>query len=234
MRITILNLWGFFDWNNRKDHIIDYLRSINPDVVLFQEVVFLPEESPFTQAKQIIEALGMPYRHESITRLQKSPHYAAYREGLTAASRHPIVATESYTLPQDARDEHQRIIQLVDVQDPSGDILKLANIHLSVTDKHDFAMPQLKMIIKALAYRNEQRILAGDFNIHGMHGLHEHRKIWEPAYRLCDTKEYISFPETDDRLDYFIVPQHHKTGHPFTSSDGLSDHRAVSIDILSI
>lgn len=232
MRITTLNLWGYFKWNERKDKIVQYLKETQSDVILFQEAVYLPEESAVSQVHQLSEALGLPYRSESITRLQASPHYAAYREGLSILSRYPITSSDTISLLQEPDDEHQRILQMVDIDTPNGTV-KLANIHLSITDTKNFAMTQLSEILTLLGNRNEQRIMAGDFNIHGMHGLENYHELWDKEYRLVTEPEYISFPEAGDRLDYFLLPKHYAADAVHVSPDGLSDHRAVTVDIVS-
>ena len=46
LTLTSFNLQGFEEWERRKPLIVENLSQVNPDVVFFQEAVFLPEISP--------------------------------------------------------------------------------------------------------------------------------------------------------------------------------------------
>ena len=98
MRVTSLNLRGFFDWQARAPRIEAYLRQADPDVILFQEVVFLPEVSAFTPADLLNRRLHYPFHHASITRLQVGRAYPVYPAGLALLSRFPVPTTEALAL----------------------------------------------------------------------------------------------------------------------------------------
>ncbi|MGN6445155.1 endonuclease/exonuclease/phosphatase family protein, partial [Amnibacterium sp.] len=93
MRITTLNLQGFLDWDARAPRIAAFLRGVDPDVVLFQEVVYLPDVSPYSPVELLNRELRMPFRHEAITRLQRGRAHPVYREGLALLSRVPLAST---------------------------------------------------------------------------------------------------------------------------------------------
>lgn len=227
MRITSLNLRGFFDWEQRSPRVIEFLRRTAPDVILFQEVVYLPDESPFSPVELLNRSLRYPYRHSAITRLQSSPTYGVYREGLAVLSRLPIPTTEALVLRHEDHDPHHRIVQFVDVQD--GAVThRLADVHLSVRD--DFALHHLQELLAILAGRGEQRIIGGDFNVNH---LEQHRALWHDDYVLTsEIERYVSYPHSQQANDYFLVPRSYAIDDMQLSSGDLSDHRALTVDLI--
>lgn len=221
-----LNLQGYFDWDDRADHIIRHIRRANPDVILFQEVVYLPEESPYTQVSLLNRLLKYPFYHGSVTRLQPSPHYANYREGLAVLSRLPIATTEALVLKRESDDPHNRIVQFIDVLDDERTV-GLANVHLSVRGDH--AAHHLQEALDIMSERDEKRIIAGDFNNIPME---QHSGLWREDYVISTSlHRYISYPGEHSTIDYFLVPKEYELESLGLSHDGLSDHRALTADI---
>ncbi|HEV7624433.1 MAG TPA: endonuclease/exonuclease/phosphatase family protein [Amnibacterium sp.] len=226
MRITSLNLQGFADWEARMPRVAAYLQQAAPDVILFQEVVWLPEVSPVTQVDLLGRALGYPYRHESVTRLQRGRVVEDYREGLALLSRHPVPATEALVLHHEQGDPHQRIVQLADV-DVDGITWPLMNVHLSVRD--DFALHNLEEVLRMQEARGERRILGGDFNVNH---LERHAHLWRGWGRLTsEGRDYMSRPLSHENDDYFLVPDRYTIESVRISGDDLSDHRALTVDL---
>jgi endonuclease/exonuclease/phosphatase family metal-dependent hydrolase len=225
MKLTTLNLYGFFGWNERETHILTYLQKIQSDILFFQEVVFLPSESMYSQPAILNETLGYEYVHISIPRLQASEHYPEYREGLAVLSKFPIINTEVLSFKSQPADPHQRLVQFIDAK-IDGKIVKFANLHLSLAD--EFLRLQLEELFEILNARGEKRIIAGDFN--SSH-LEAHADIWGDEYTLSTDTPYISYPSEDKRIDYFLVPSEYSIGDVEVSGDGLSDHRAVTVAV---
>ncbi|HEY8317824.1 MAG TPA: endonuclease/exonuclease/phosphatase family protein [Amnibacterium sp.] len=227
MRITSLNLQGFTDWEARMPRVVAYLRSMAPDVILFQEVVWLPEIAPVTQLDLLSREMDYPYRHQSVTRLQRGRVTADYREGLGLLSRHPVPSTEALVLHHEQGDPHQRIVQLADV-DVDGTTWPLMNVHLSVRD--DFALHHLEEVLRMQEARHERRILGGDFNVDH---LERHRELWRGWARLTSEQlDYLSRPLSRETDDYFLVPDRYEIAAVQISGDGLSDHRALTVDLI--
>jgi endonuclease/exonuclease/phosphatase family metal-dependent hydrolase len=221
-----LNMRGFFEWDERANRIADYIKKENPDIVFFQEVVYLPEESPYTQVSLLNRELKYPYYQGSITRLQESPHYEVYREGLATLSRYPLVSSESIVLKQEEGDPHNRLVQLFDIAIDES-IVKFANVHLSV--RHDRALHHLQEVFGILEQRHEKRIIIGDFN---MEHLERHAHLWRDNYTLSTSlKDYVSFPDEHKTIDYLLVPKEFELEWLRLSDDGLSDHRAIIADV---
>jgi endonuclease/exonuclease/phosphatase family metal-dependent hydrolase len=227
MKLTTLNLQGFTDWHQRKPEIVDYLKTTDPDVILFQEVVFIPEISAFNQVQLLNKELEYPFEHSAVTRLQPSKEYTTYREGLSVLSKYPITKTDTIVLKKEPGDEHNRIIQLVDVL-MNDDSILIANVHFSLTDDTDFATAHLKETLEIIADKDEERIIAGDFNIDHLEQLSD---IWSEHYEASTKVPYISYPTMHKRNDYILVPKPFTFKDLSTSGDTLSDHRAVTVRI---
>lgn len=226
MKLTTLNLQGFDDWNDRHAHISRYLHDQQPDIILFQEVVYLPEVSPFTQPQLLNQSLHYPYHQSDVSRLQRGVDYPVYREGLGILSRHPIVSSETIVLQQAQGDEHNRIITLVDLF-VDGQVVKIANVHFSLTDDTDFATAHLQETLSIIGARNEQRIIAGDFNMSDLDAVNA---IWQESYIASTAVGYATFPSMDNkRIDYVLLPKEYEFDTIETSGDGLSDHRALTV-----
>ena len=226
MRVTSLNLRGFFDWQARVPRIEAYLRQADPDVILFQEVVFLPEVSPYTPADLLNRRLQYPFRHGSVTRLQVGRQFPVYREGLALLSRLPVPTTEALALRHEEGDPHQRIVQLFDVQE-DGQLWRFADVHLSVKD--EFAINHLKELLGILDARGERRILGGDFNVNH---LERQARLWRDHYVLTtQVQQYVSYEATQQANDYFLVPNEYRIDAIQLSGDDLSDHRALTVDV---
>jgi endonuclease/exonuclease/phosphatase family metal-dependent hydrolase len=227
MKIVSLNLRGYVDWPERLPRIVSYLQAERPDLVLLQEVVYLPDVSPYTQLDSLNEVLGFPYRHASVSRLQPSKQFGAYREGLGVLSRFPVTQSETLILLHEAADPHNRLVQFFDVEVGADEPWKFANVHLSVRD--DYALHQFEEVLGILKSRGEKRIVAGDFNINH---FERRGRLWREDYVLTsEVEQYVSFAGSHQANDYFLVPKDHELGSIRLSGDGLSDHRALAVVI---
>ncbi|MDB5162455.1 MAG: hypothetical protein JWO54_230 [Candidatus Saccharibacteria bacterium] len=227
MRITTLNLQEFHTWQIRQPAIIKYLQVQSPDIIFFQEVVYLPNISHYNQAQLLNQTLGYPAEHSVISRLQASTVHETYREGLAALSKYRITKSDTIILKQAEGDEHNRIIQLLDLEVDSK-IVKVANVHFSITDITDFATAHLLETLDILATRGEERIIVGDFNLSN---LNETAEVWGDKYRCSNEVEYISYPSMNKSTDYALIPKAYTFTNIEISNDDLSDHRALTIDI---
>jgi len=227
MKLTTLNLQGFTDWQQRKPEIVEYLKITDPDVILFQEVVFIPDISPLNQVQILNEELNYPYEHSAVTRLQPSHEYTTFREGLAMLSKYPVTKTDTVVLKQEVGDEHNRILQLADLRIGDHAVL-LANVHFSLTDTTDFATAHLKETLEIIKNKEEERIIAGDFNIDHLEQLSD---IWDEQYEASTKIPYVSYPAMNKRNDYILVPKPLVFAELSTSGDELSDHRAVTVEI---
>ena len=50
LRLMTLNLWGYEQWDNRKDAVLSLINRQSPDVIALQEVQLDMKKSPVSQA----------------------------------------------------------------------------------------------------------------------------------------------------------------------------------------
>ncbi|MDB5187395.1 MAG: hypothetical protein JWM07_867 [Candidatus Saccharibacteria bacterium] len=228
MKITFssVNVQSFTDWEDRKPNIIDYVKQTDPDVVLFQEVTFLPQINAENQVSILNKSLGYLYENSAVTRLQASTEFENYREGLGLISKYPILKSETFILKQQSHDEHQRIVQLVDILCDEK-VVKFANVHFSISDR-DESLPRehLHELLQVLESRGETRIIGGDFN---MNEIDLNADLWHDTYVSSSVTPYITYPSMNKRIDYFLLPKEYSFISITTSGDGLSDHRALTV-----
>lgn len=222
IKLTSLNLQGFVDWSDRKPKILEYLRSENPDIILFQEVVFNPALSPYNQVEELNQALGYSYEHHAVVRLHNSVTATNHREGLSVISKFPIMYGQTVILLQDPDDEHTRIFQRIDFK-VSSRLIPVVNIHFS--NRTTFATAQLGELLDYLEAREETPILAGDFNL--IDGIPRLDQLQGYSDSLSYSK-YVSYPGLPKPLDYILIPSSYEFGSGSVSPDGLSDHRALT------
>lgn len=227
MKLTTLNLQGFTDWQRREPKIINYLKQEDPDLIFFQEVVYIPEISAYNPVQLLNKSLHYLFEHSSITRLQVGLEYPTFREGLSILSRAPITKTDTIILKKAPGDEHNRIVQLADVF-MNDRVIKFANVHFSITDVTDFATPHLVETLDILQARGEQRIIAGDFNLSDLENA---RHVWQDSYVSSESVPYVSFPSQNKRIDYVLIPKKYSFTNITVSDDLLSDHRALTVTI---
>lgn len=224
MKVTTLNLQGFTNWSEHKPNVLEYLRTEQPDFIFFQEVVYVPQISADTQVADLNKDLRYMFEQSSVTRLQVGLEYPVFREGLAVLSKHPIVKSDSLILKQAEGDEHNRLIQLVDIF-VDGTVVKLANIHFSLTDIADFATAHLQETLEILHSRGEKRIIAGDFN---MTNLQECAALWEDDYTASSNTPYVSFPGESKTIDYILIPKENAFESISATPNALTDHCAVT------
>lgn len=224
---TTLNLQGFNDWQQRQPAILDYLQQTDADIVVFQEVVYLPEISVLNQVQLLNQTLHYPSLHSAVTRLQVGLDYPVYREGLAFISKHPVISTDTIILKQAEGDEHNRIVQLIDLL-INGEVVKFANVHFSITDYVDFATEHFKETLELLKARGEQRIIIGDYNLNS---IDESATFWKEDYSASTVVPYISFPQMNKRIDYALIPIHYRFESISVSSETLTDHTALTVTV---
>ncbi|MFZ1250133.1 MAG: endonuclease/exonuclease/phosphatase family protein [Candidatus Microsaccharimonas sp.] len=230
LTLTSLNLQAFENWEERSPKIIEYLSKVKPDVIFFQETVFLPSVSPHNQAQLLNQTLGYPFEDSAISRLQVGVDYPTYREGLALLSKYPISSSDTLILKKSEGDTLNRILQMIDIK-IGKHILRLGNVHFSITDVVDYATPHLKETLEILASRHEKRILMGDFNLSY---LEDSSDLWGEEYIASTEVPYITYPswhEGPKRTDYALIPNECSFDSIEVSGDGLSDHRALTVVI---
>ena len=224
VKLSTLNLQGFVNWSQHKPAVLEYFQNEQPDVIFFQEAVYLPEVSIYNQVQELNQDLHYLFEHSNVTRLQVGKDYPVFREGLAVLSKYPVVKSDAIILKQAAGDEHNRIIQMVDLF-VDGSIVKFANIHFSLMEIADFATPHLQETLEIIASRGEKRIIAGDFNISDLQST---AHLWQDHYTASTTTPYVSFPADNKTIDYILIPNEYAFESVTATPNALTDHCAVT------
>jgi exodeoxyribonuclease III len=147
--------WNVNSVRQRTEHLLRYLKEVNPDVLCLQELKCVDAAFPLTE----VEAFGY--------------NVAVYGQkgfnGVAILSKAPLEVTRG--LAGDASDEHARYIEAV-IPDGAG-IIRVASLYLPNgnppnTDKYAYKlawMDRLKAHARSLLALEEPVVLAGDYNV---------------------------------------------------------------------
>ena len=165
MRLSIfsLNVWNLNEnYKSRMRRLDEYLIVLQPDIVCLQEI----SVDPGSGRPQTSE---LPKYSAVASQLYSSQgKWDDREEGLATFSTWPIVAFDSFMLP-DAPDDMQRRVQLL-VVGYEGKRVLIANTHLAYhPDREDDRVKQcgvIEMILRraAMQHGTGRIILAGDLN----------------------------------------------------------------------
>jgi exodeoxyribonuclease-3 len=175
--------WNVNSIRQRLPHLLDYLRSVAPDVLCLQELKCVDDAFPRLE----VEAAG----YQCIVHGQKGFN------GVAILSRRPIAAAMS-GLPGDEADVQARYAEAV-VPDDAGPV-RVASIYLPNgnppdTDKYPYKlgfMDRLTQRATSLLAAEETVVLAGDYNV-----IPEARDVYDAA---AWTGDALFLPETRRRF----------------------------------
>ena len=134
----------------------EVIRKLNPNLVGLQEV----DEK--VQRSGSVDQAG--FLGDSLT---MKPAFGAFmdfqggRYGMGALSRFPIRRMTSFALPEG---NEPRIALIVEVELPTGETLKLVNVHFDWVEDDGFRFAQATKLADELKKAKEPFILLGDFN----------------------------------------------------------------------
>ena len=148
--------WNVNSIRQRTEHLLRYLKEVEPDVVCLQEIKCLDDAFP----REEVEAAG----YNVATHGQKSYN------GVAILAKRPFETTRG--LPGDPSDEHARYIEAV-VPDEHGGAVRVASLYLPNgnpvgTEKYDYKLAWMDRLLahaRALLAFEEPTVLAGDFNV---------------------------------------------------------------------
>lgn len=179
-----------------------------PDVILFQKVQIL--SSGLSQVEELKNKLNKkikkiyPYSvHHTIYlklseqgKILETPKQ--YR--MVVLCKHPITNSFNYFVVQTEELEPRSVLcfDIIIKEKGKKEIYNLANIHLE--NRQHWAKPQFENLLQFLKNRNENRILAGDFNLFDL-------QTPQNYYSSFDFQSYISYPNKNWTLDYILIPQ---------------------------
>ncbi len=226
LKLLTLNLWRYYDFENRIDKIISEINRLQPDIIFFQEVHIDETVSCFSQVEIIKEKLNAYQYSIHSTIYPKNSQRGvnleqAVQHGMAVLCKHPITNSFEYYLKQSEDEKEIRSNLCFDIM-LDNKIIKLTNVHFG--NRENWAKKQFEQFVNYLKNRNELRIMAGDFN---MHALNDYKNLYPEYLSSIGFKEYISFPEKNWCLDYFLIPKNMKFLEVEAINNYLSDHRGV-------
>jgi len=242
--LTTLNLYGPNDWKNRKPKIIKYLRGLQSDVVVLQEVVSSKKISRDCNTAQIInQALGYQTEASTVKRPIDDRVYGHFDEGLAILSKHPLIREPVIVDPiQAPGDPHTRFMQMAGLAIGSWAVW-LRHLHASLLKPGpDFATAHIRQAFAYQAKHGENDILVGDFQRDDVgNAIPE----WANQYvASTDGRSDITQPDAigdegvlEDRCpDQAWAPRSHYqfTGGVALSPRGLSDHLGATFTLQTI
>ena len=147
--------WNVNSVRQRTEHLLQYLKEVEPDVVCLQELKCMDDAFPRLE----IESAG----YNVATHGQKTFN------GVAILSKRPVEVTRG--LPGDASDEQARYIEAL-VPDGSG-IVRVASLYLPngnppATEKYPYKLAWMNRLIahaRELLKLEEPLVLAGDYNV---------------------------------------------------------------------
>ena len=216
LRLMTLNLWGYEQWDNRKDAVLSLINRQSPDVIALQEVQLDMKKSPVSQASLLAEKELYLYTvYVSSFRTERYPRRRSlsggYSHGLALLSKYPITSSEQHLLSQGA-----------DFDEPCSALF--TSIKVQESSKH------LEELTEICIAKGSQPIILGDFNIFEL-GKHVDNELLQDYSLSSDELSYISIPKNNGTLDYIIIPKRYSFSSVTCPEDVVSDHRAVCADV---
>ena len=230
LKIMSLNLWRYYEWDDRVDNIIALINKESPDCIAFQEVLTNHAFSDFPATDFIADKCGYKYRafaptlarHK--TRDRDGNHTQLASEGQAFLSKYPIVASESYFLTYHPEYPEEKAVLFCTVE-VDGKRIETCNVHFA---NSDVAFSNLDQLLELVEKRQMQPIILGDFNIYKLAERKEKNQLLQNYSLSSEITDYVSYPDDKDSLDYIAVPSSKFKLVDVTCPDThVSDHRAL-------
>lgn len=233
LKAMTLNLWCYFDWENRKENITSLILDESPDFIAFQETQTNHAFSALPQSDFIAEACGYKYRvfaptykrDGQIDREGNMSQETSY--GLAFISKHPIIKVESYYLRRHPEYDEETSVLFCTIN-VDGKSVDICNVHFGNSDL--FSELHLNELMDVCEERDIEPIILGDFNNFDLAKYKQNRL---KNYTITTEKtSYESMPKNHGTLDYIVVPSsRYDIARVLCPDVYVSDHRAVIADI---
>lgn len=235
LKLLTLNVWRYYEWDKRKQKLIDFLKKQDADIVFIQEAAYDDrlKEKWKDQVDEINESLKYKnYIFSKLTDMKKwhkEPIDWIMYYGLGILSKYPIKKSEMVILPFVEKEKNFGFLHAV--IDTSDGEVNIINVHFENTDKG--SKSHLAKALEWCKERGINPIIAGDFNMKESSILVELAdKEYDISYKI---KEYISYMPTafsnNDKpitLDYIISNKKtFKMKKVKCIKTSVSDHRPV-------
>ncbi|MBQ6583717.1 MAG: endonuclease/exonuclease/phosphatase family protein [Alistipes sp.] len=159
------------EWDNRKEYMIDVIRSYKPDVVMMQEVIY---DSYAYCKKELKEYFAFGFEGPEMDPYTEGYHLIGKNVIFLRKDRYELVSAGCYWLSDDPviagsiswntnRARHANWVRVIDKK--SGKQLRLIDIHLDHKSK-EAKVNQAKLIVREAAQYQEDfpQIICADFN----------------------------------------------------------------------
>lgn len=229
LRIMTLNMWGYYEWENRKAALLSLVNAQKPACIALQEVQLNHAFSHYPESDFIADNCGYQYRifaptyprNNQIDQTGVRNQRTSY--GLAFLSKYPIISAETHYLRRyPDHDEECSVVFCKIAVD--GVTIDICVVHFANSDKHSDL--HLNELMDVCEQRNQQPIILGDFNNFNLAAYKETRL---KDYTLStDSAEYISMPKDNGTLDYIVAPTYrYALSDIHCAPEYVSDHRAL-------
>ena len=158
-------------WDDRKDYMIEVIRSYKPDVVMMQEVIY---DSYAYCKKELKEYFAFGFEGPEMDPYTEGYHFIGKNVIFFRRDRYELISAGCYWLSEDPtiagsiswgtnRARHANWVRVVDKK--SGKQLRLIDIHLDHKSQ-EAKLKQAEMIVREAAQYHESfpQIICADFN----------------------------------------------------------------------
>ncbi len=239
LKVLTLNIWRYYEWEKRKEKVIEFLKEQDADIVFLQEVAYDErlKSKLNNQLDEINSQLNYPHmRYGKLMEMREwhgKPIDRDMHYGLGILSKFPIKHSEVVILPHVEKNKKFGFMHIVTevVNDSRKKNIDIINVHFENTNEG--SKEHLKQTLEWCRKREFKPIIAGDFNMKIIEDL---RTLAEKDYWISYLiKEYKSFMPTEfsnDKkpvtLDYVIC---HKEKFKILDveciNNDISDHNPV-------
>ena len=237
LKVITINVWRYYEWEKRKDKLIDFLKKENADIILFQEAASSERFAWKNQIEEINENLN--YRSFAFEKLVKMTKW--YEEpidyemyyGFGILSKYEIKKSELIKLSHVMKEKDFGFMHIVVEKNKKN--FDFLSVHFENTDEG--SKQQLKETLNWCEKKKISPIIAGDFNMKDTNTLGE---IASGNYEISYfVKKYFSFMPTEFSnnkepitLDYIIVKKtKFKIKKVQCVEDSPSDHKPIICEI---
>lgn len=240
LKVLTLNIWRYFEWEKRKEKVINFLKKQNADIVLLQEAAY--DERLKKKWKNQVDEINSQLKYKD-SRLSKLADMAKWNGqpiswkmyyGLGILSKYPIKHHKLIILPH-VKEKKDFGFTHATLETAKGDI-DIINVHFENTDEG--SKKHLKLTLEYCKKKKICPIIAGDFNsLITKNVLDLADKDYFISYKI---KKYKSFPPTPFShnkvpvtLDYILAHKslfRMKTINCFENSD-ISDHKPMIAEV---
>ena len=243
VRVLVYNVHAGKDAAGKESvkRISEVVKSIDPDIVLFQEVDKRTKRSG---------GVDQPAEYAKLTGLHvafgKSLDYDGGEYGIAVLSRWPIRRDTAIHLPVDPPQERSggshepRVAMAVRIDAPFGP-LDLFNTHIDASNDDRWRLQEIKTIeriVKEALAGDARILLGGDFNstpdspVQGELRTSGFRDAWP----TCGVGEGLSYPAEvpRKRIDYLFLPSGFECMSARVVETDASDHRPVVFTLRAV